>query len=156
MGEDQATSPSATVSAEVLELFKESIPDKVKTKLPVAKASSEDKVTRANEESQDKLIAAYTQVVKQQLKLQRPLSAWIIALFGIQPLILNGIIVFLIVVCMKSETLMPLLFEFLRYYIGAVVVELLGLVAIIIKSTFSSSLPKIVEKMFSSNRKDRE
>lgn len=152
MGEEQPV--STALSEEVLELFKQSFPHKVKTKLPVLKDSPEDKVNKANQEAQDKLISAYTQVINQQLTLQRPLSAWIIVLFGLQLLILNGIIVFLIVICMKNDTTLPILLEFLKYYIGAVVVELLGLVAIIIKSTFNSSLPKIIEKVISSNKKE--
>lgn len=152
MGEEQ--SATTEFSAEVLELFKESFPYRVKTKLPVIKDSPEDKVNKANQEAQDKLIDAYAQVINQQLILQRPLSAWIIVLFGLQLLILNGIIVFLIVICMKNDATLPILLDFLKYYIGAVVVELLGLVAIIIKSTFSSSLPKIIEKVISSNKKE--
>lgn len=154
MGEDESVTFSTTLPAEALELFKKSFPDRVKTKLPVLKNSPEAKVNQANLEAQEQLVNAYTNVINHQLTLQRPLSAWIIALLGLQLFILNGIIVFLIVICMKSETMLPVLLEFLKYYIGAVVVELLGLVAIIIKSTFSSSLPKIIEKVLSSNKKD--
>lgn len=147
-----ATTTPLIKTEDVFGLLRQDVPSEVRSQLPVAQGSVADKIAQANQASKDLMVDAYAKVINQQMELQRPLSIGVIILFGLQLLALNAVILVLIYICHDDIQELTLLFDFLKYYIGAVVVELLGLVTIIVKSTFSSKLPQIVENIFGSKK----
>ena len=102
--------------------------------------------------AQGKLVDQYIKADNQRLEQQTSLLEKILRLTWVQVWLFNGVILVMIGAVMVrmfvfGESDFTGLFDFLKYYVGAVLVELLGMLAFISKSIFSSSYDKIMEKV---------
>ena len=116
--------------------------------------SAEEKIFEANNKAREALLGSYIKEEGLRQQRQKPITIAIIILLSVQ-LILFNVLIFILVLngakTIESEIFSHLL-DFLKYYIGAVVVELLGLIATITANTFSSNLSKNISKMFYENK----
>ncbi len=135
---------------EIFNQLSKSIPNNIKVNIPDIKEISDKKVEEFNDELKNQVIKSFVKGENQRLSLQKPISNWIFIIFSVQLVVFNFIIFYLILRYLpnsNAETL-KLLLGFLKYYIGAVVVEIIGFISIVLKSTFSFNTNKIVENIF--------
>ena len=78
-----------------------------------------------------------------------------IILTGFQVVVFNVIIAGTgwFVFHLNDASVFPLFFDILKYYIGATVVELIGILAFIIKGTFTSDHTKLMEILLNRDKK---
>lgn len=135
---------------EILNQLSQSIPNNIKVNIPDIKEKSDKKVEKFNDELKNQVIESFVKGENQRLSLQKPISNWVFIIFSVQLVIFNFIIFYLILKYLPNlnENSLKLLLDFLKYYIGAVVVEIIGFISIVLKSTFSFNTKKIVESIF--------
>ncbi len=93
----------------------------------------------------------------QRLKQQRPLLFSIIALLAIQLLLFNGVVIAIVFSLWGTEdpNLLMGLFDFLKYYLGVVVAELVGMLFFVTKNSFSFNSQSVINGFLDSkNRPD--
>lgn len=130
--------------------LKNKVPSKnVDVVLPENEAQSpEDKIEEANEDTSDllrksaieKIIEAYTKAETERSGRQTPLFQCIRWITVVQ-LIAFNLIIAVTGICSflsNDNEVITLFFEICKYYIGAIIVELIGMLAFIMKGTFSS------------------
>lgn len=149
-------------SKRIAEELKDAIPSDPTVKMPSysedsdgngeKKFSTEAKVDDANTKTKNTLLALLDKSEKARLSQQKPLLVTIGVCVGVQLLLFNVVIILLIIQWWGTEnaTIVTELLEFLKYYIGAVVVELIGMIVFITKSTFTSYAGKMIEKLVGS------
>lgn len=100
-----------------------------------------------------KLINLYIDCEKERLNQQKPLLESVIkltkTLIWLFNIVIGLITVSVIILCfVQSDTsILQSLFDFLKYYVGAVLVELIGMLIFIVKGVFSSNYNKIMESV---------
>lgn len=108
-------------------------------------------------DSRAKLVNLFIDCEKERLEQQKPLLNSVIALTKTLIWLFNIIIglitlaVIVISIIQSNTSVLPDLFDFLKYYIGAVLVELVGMLLFIVQSVFSSKYNKIVDSILTSN-----
>lgn len=134
----------------ILNQLSQSIPNNIEVKIPDIQKTSDKTVEELNDELKNQVIKSFVKGENQRLSLQKPISNWVFIIFSIQLVIFNFIIFYLILKYLPNlnEESLKLLLDFLKYYIGAVVVEIIGFISIVLKSTFSFNTKKIIENMF--------
>ena len=149
-------------SKRIVEELKGSIPSDPTVKMPgnpedsvkngEKNSSAEAKVDDANTKTKNTLLGLLDKSEAARLSQQKPLLRAIVACVGAQLLLFNVVIILLIIQWWGTEnsTIVTGLLEFLKYYIGAVVVELIGMIVFITKSTFTSYAGKMIEKLIGS------
>jgi hypothetical protein len=168
MAEDNLTPPDGTTSVEyVLDSYKaemkNDVPEVPNVKIPQSETPPEGIITDANTTALDPLVVAQGKIVDQYIKfeetrltLQKPLQTNVIELTKLLIWLFNivigaitfAVLIFCFVQAAYSTQILDMYFEFLRYYIGAVLLELLGLLAFIIKSVFASNYSKVIDSIF--------
>ena len=157
---DQVIAEAASKLADV----NKNIPQQPDISLPQNKVVCQDAIGKVNNEfesamidSRAKLINLYIHCEEQRLSQQSPLLQSVINMTTTLIKAFNWVIgilsVAVIAFCFwqgDSTTLQSLL-DFLKYYIGAVIAELIGLIIFIAKGVFSSNYEKIIEKVFGSD-----
>lgn len=135
---------------EILNQLFQSMPNNLEVDIPDVEEVSVEKIERINDSLQNQIIDSFVKGENQRLSLQKPISNWVFIIFSIQLLVFNFIIFYLIFRHMPNfnNKSFELLLGFLKYYIGAVVVEIVGFVSIVLKSTFSFNSKKIIENIF--------
>lgn len=138
------------VSNEILNQLFPSVPSNIKINIPAIKKTSDKEVEKFNEELKQPIIDSFIKGEDQRLSLQKPVSNWVFIIFSVQLLAFNFIIFYLIFKYLPglNDISFSYLLDFLKYYIGAVIVEIIGFISIILKSTFSFNTKKIVENIF--------
>ena len=145
-------------------------PKEVSVNLPQDDIPSENKIAKANIKAEEALFDArlkitnlYIECEQKRLEQQKPLLDAVIGLTKIQLICFNVVICVLTYVIATVSffkmdlELWKVMLDFLKYYIGAVVVELLGMLFFIAKSTFSSNYNKIMENILDPNpKKDKK
>ena len=117
------------------------------------------KVEAAMIDSRAKLVNLYIDCEKERLIQQRPLLISVIKLNQILIWLFNiviSIITISVIVLsfVQSDTsILKDLFDFLKYYVGAVVVELIGMLFFIVRGVFTSNYNKIIESVLKSESK---
>lgn len=141
---------------ELLEPLIDQIPQDTYIDIPAtATATSEEIVSDANSKLEDSLLKIFNKSEENRLKQQKPLLIAIIVLVAIQLVAFNVIIWMLVsnILGQKDSQLIMALLEFLKYYIGAVIVELIGLVVLVAQTTFSMHPTKMLEKVIQNRNK---
>lgn len=126
------------------------IPKVVKSDLPEQKETSEQQINKMNMAAQTSLLEILSQNEQERLKQQNPLRTWLLILVSGQMVAFNVIMGYMVYrVCsnLTSEIIADIL-DFFKYFIGAVLVELIGMVWFITKSTFTSTARDIVKGLF--------
>lgn len=142
---------------EAEKLLRNRVPKVPKAKIPGEKAEAEKIIVQANDNAlnaQSSILALIADSEKARLEKQKPVLYWVIAFVGSQLLAFNAIIALVIwsAATNSSNGNFALIFEFLKYYIGAVLVELIGMIVFITQSTFKS-VTKQMLKIVSDNGK---
>ena len=82
----------------------------------------------------EKLSNKFVEQQEQIVKFRSTITVWFAIITALQLLVINVLIFFAI---FKSQEIMPMLLDFLKYFVGATFVELLGGLFIIVKFVFS-------------------
>lgn len=138
-------------------LLRSQVPEVPEAKIPDEKAEAEKIIVQANDNAlnaQSSILALIADSEKARLEKQKPVLYWVIVFVGSQLFVFNAIIAFVIwsAATNSSNENFALIFEFLKYYIGAVLVELIGMIVFITQSTFKS-VTKQMLKIVSNNVK---
>ena len=110
-------------------------------------------------ETRAKLVNHYIECEKGRLEQQRPLLMSVIkintTLIWLFNIVIGIITISAIVLCfVQSDTsILDGLFDFLKYYVGAVVVELIGMLFFIVRGVFSFDYKKIMESVLNTETK---
>lgn len=136
---------SSSVETKLVEL----VPDVKGTIIPQKRALNGN-ASVVNENSRavmDEFLDAFNKAEAARTNREQPVLKALIVLTVIQIVAFNVIIggAGIYVFRLNSLEGISLYFDILKYYIGATVVELIGMFAFIVKSTFSSSHSKMME-----------
>lgn len=140
----------------LLESLNSHLPETPQIDMPVLTATpSEEKVSDANSKLEDAIANAFSKSEAERMEQQKPLLISIIALVAIQLLAFNYIIHLLVskIITSTDTALITALLDFLKYYIGAVIVELVGLVVLVANTTFSMHPSKMLESIIQNRKK---
>ena len=143
---------------ELLEPLIGQIPQDTYIDIPAtATATSEEIVSDANSKLEDSLLKIFKKSEEIRLEQQKPLLIAIIVLVAIQLIAFNVIIWLLVsnILEQKEPQLITALLDFLKYYIGAVIVELIGLVVLVAQTTFSMHPTKMLERVIQNNKQGK-
>ena len=106
------------------------------------------------------IISAYTDNEKNRADRQKPLLNVVCWFTGLQLFVFNlviaGAIVFIFFFKSKNQCLASQVFDILKYYIGATVVELIGMLIFITKGTFSDNHAKIMKDLLKSDTSEKD
>lgn len=103
------------------------------------------------EEYNRKLINAYIKGETFHLKGQKPVGIIIAIAVGLQLIAFNVLIYIVALSNYDFETL-KIILDFMKYYVGAVVVEMLGLCLIVVRGVFSMSIGKVVKQILANKK----
>ena len=97
----------------------------------------------------NEVLDAFTKTENARERREKPLLITLIVLMTIQVVAFNIIIAGagIYIFSLKDTSVLQLFFDVLKYYIGATVVELIGIFAFVIKGTFISGHSKLVEML---------
>lgn len=143
---------------ELLEPLIGQIPQDTYIDIPAtATATSEEIVSDANSKLEDSLLKIFKKSEEIRLEQQKPLLIAIIVLVAIQLIAFNVIIWLLVsnILEQKEPQLITALLDFLKYYIGAVIVELIGLVVLVAQTTFSMHPTKMLERVIQNKKQGK-
>lgn len=157
--EAPAPQPPEPPGSAILEAFRQNVegmvPTSAKNDLPEQKQNSQQVIDDINASAFNKLLNILDQSEKERLKQQKPLRNCLLWFIGLQMLVFNvviGYIVFYVCKEIKLDVISKVM-DFLIYYIGAVLVELIGMIWFITKSTFSSSSKEIIKGLLDRMKK---
>lgn len=126
------------------------VPSAPESNIPNQKNESDRIIKQANDKAinaQSSIIGLITESERSRLEKQKPVLSWVIAFVGSQLFVFNALIAFTIIFSAiknpNNENFL-IIFEFLKYYIGAVLLELIGMIVFITKSTFTSSTKEML------------
>ena len=149
-----------------LDFLGEQVPQKPDVNIHQNVVPYQDTIDKVNTEaeiamldSRAKLVNLYIECEKERLNQQKPLLESVIALTRTLIWIFNVIIglitsaVLIISIVQSDTSVLPALFDFLKYYIGAVLVELVGMLLFIVQGVFSSKYSKIVDCILPDNER---
>ena len=133
------------------EKLKQKVPKSVESDLPKQRHDSSKAIQEINENATSTLMEVLHSSEEARIKQQKPLQISLLVFVGIQLLFFNGIIGFLVVhSCqLDNQSITANVLEFLKYYVGAVLVELIGMIMFITKSKFTSPAQDIIKGFFS-------
>lgn len=151
----------------IIDVLAEEVPNTLTNTIP--STPSKDEITQKIERHNNKMamipgdarsaaVWSFIEHEKQRADRQKPLL-YIIAVFtGFQLLVFNIIISVIAGLAFHNGTLdvISLFFDIFKYYIGATVAELIGMLYFITKGTFSSDHVKIMELLFGDKKSDNQ
>ena len=112
-------------------------------------------IEESNEKAKSAIIKSYAKNETERVKRQKYLLWAVVALTAIQMVFFNGVIAGVVYLSFKSgeqETINNI-FDILKYYIGATVVELIGMIVYITSGTFSSSHVDTMKMLIQGSKK---
>lgn len=98
------------------------------------------------------IIKKYLEGEDYHLRGQKPVSI-IIAIAVVLQLIAFNVLIYIITLGTYDSYKLQLLLDFIKFYTGAVIVEMLGLCSVVVKGVFSMSLGKMVEHIIKRKNK---
>ena len=90
------------------------------------------------------IIETYLKGELTHLEQQKPVGIIIAVSVGIQLIVFN-VLIYLVTLKNYDIEKTKLMLDFMKYYIGAVIVEMIGLCWIVVKGVYSSSIEKMAE-----------
>lgn len=129
------------------------VPSSLKNTVPNApsKDETQEKINEynANKEAKRAVIGNYKQSEEARLERQPRLMSWVVGLTSFQLVVFNIVIAFTGWFTLKNGnvTVAEMYFDILKYYIGATVAELIGMIWFVTKGTFSSDHIKTIDHM---------
>ena len=144
---------------EIIEQFVSFFPKSLQLDISDTKKSkkkSEEKINNANESIEEKIVDAFVASEEQKTSRQKPIANYVLIIFAMQLIAFNLIMFFIVYKTInhfETHNFLEII-EFLKYYVGAVVVELIALVTIIVKGSFTLKSNSIVEQIVKRKNKD--
>lgn len=137
------------------DLLRESISDSSKQKSDIAspQKTGDEKVREINNNTIDTFLKLVSDSEEKRLNRQKPLQNCILIFVGMQLLFFNGIMVALVVRLFSTSNVEVIksTLDFLKYYVGAVLVEMIGMIVFITRSTFTTLSREIISGIFRKN-----
>lgn len=146
-----------TEKASVITELQQSIPQEMQIEMPALSGETKDeKIESANEKTRLSLLKILQKSEDARLKQQKPVLYIIGGCVLLQLIFFNVVMAMLVWQWWGTEdtVLATALLDFLKYYIGAVVVELVGMLVFITRSAFTSNSKKIIERILPPNSKN--
>lgn len=111
-----------------------------------AASKTKNIIKQANNQTLESILGFISKSEDARIERQNPVLYVVLVLTLIQLLVFNGLISFVIYSAVKTPEAgnLPIIVEFLKYYIGAVLVEMIGMIVFITKSTFTSSTKEML------------
>lgn len=128
---------------ELVKTLQDTLPQKTIINIAKDTANSKQKIDNYNE----KIIETYRKSEEAHLKQQKPVGIIIAIVVGIQLIAFNVLIYIVVLRSYELDTLTVIL-NFMKYYTGAVIVEMLGLCLVIVKGVFNTNIGKVIEHIF--------
>lgn len=128
---------------ELVKILQEALPQKSIIDIAKDTEDSKQKIDNYNE----KIIETYRKSEEEHIKQQKPVGIIIAIVVGIQLIAFNVLIYIVVLRSYELETLNAIL-NFMKYYTGAVIVEMLGLCLVIVKGVFNTNIGKVIEHIF--------
>lgn len=151
MDNEQHTPPETDSSKEDLreafEILKAQIPQQSEVQVQIPKSNSGN----VSDHNHD-IIKVYLDIQNEHLKQQKTVGL-ITALAVVAQLVAFNILIFLVVLLNFDFQTKSLLLEFMKYYIGAVIVEMLGLCYFIVRCVYTTNIEKIAEHIVKQKNK---
>lgn len=103
-------------------------------------------IKHANNQTLESILGFISKSEDARINRQNPVLYVVLVLTLLQLVVFNGLIVFVIYSAVENPEVrnLSVILEFLRYYIGAVLVEMIGMIVFITKSTFTSSTKEML------------
>lgn len=123
--------------------LKEDVPSSKKINTTPSATENSDEIVSVYNKSMEKYVESVQKSMSQRHKLQKPILDCIKRLLNVLiwsfNIIIGVIVIFSALYCFRNsdDDLLIQLLDFLKYYVGAVVVELLGMLYFVTKSVFS-------------------
>lgn len=142
------------VSTSVEDKLVDLVLDANETILPQQVCNGDNPIDYENDQVLKSAIQAFNQGETDRSKRKKPLLWALIILTAFQVIVFNVIIAgtgwFLF--RLNDVSVLPLFFDILKYYIGATLVELIGILTFIIKGTFTSDHTKLMETLLNRDK----
>lgn len=152
-----------------LDNLSDEIPQQPNINIPQKSVSYQEEIDDVNAKAESAMVDSHTKLInlyidceKKRLEQQKPLLESVIkltkTLIWLFNVVIGLITISVIVLCfVHSDTsILQSLFNFLKYYVGAVLVELIGMLIFIVKGVFSSNYNKIMESVLKPDSKKDE
>lgn len=112
-------------------------------------------IEESNEKAKTAIIKSYAENETERVKRQKYLLWAVVALTAIQMIFFNLVIAGAVFLSFKSgeQDTINSLFDILKYYIGATVVELIGMIVYITSGTFSASHVDTMKMLIQGSKK---
>lgn len=130
----------------VYQALEENVPSRFKIEVKKEKPATK-KVSEYNKD----IIETYLKGEDTHLKQQKPVGIIIAIAVGLQLIAFNVLIFTIVLQNYDIETLRILL-DFMKYYTGAVIIEMLGMCWLVVKGVYSVSIGKMVEHILKKNK----
>ena len=98
-----------------------------------------------------KLLSNFIAQQNQTIRLRAIITKWFAFITALQLLVVNVLIFFAIY---ANQEVMPMLLDFLKYFVGATFVELLGGLIIIVKFIFNHETSDMIKHLYVDPKKD--
>lgn len=150
--------PFQVILEEATKSLENQVPPVQESKLPNEKNKAENIIKQANDRTQESILGFIAKSEDARLKRQNPVLYIVLFLVLLQLVVFNGLIIFVIYTALKNQTYgdLSLILEFLKYYIGAVLVEMIGMIVFITKSTFTSSTKEMLNVVKSWSKREKQ
>jgi hypothetical protein len=136
----------------LIEELESYVPDSLTTCLPKESQNSfRDKVNGYN----SRVLKQYIKTEEAHLIMQKKIAI-IIAVGVFLQIIAFNVIMFFVVLKDFDAAQYELMLDFLKYYIGAVVVELLGLCAFIVRSVYKTTIGQLAEHIIKQHNNTKQ
>lgn len=144
------------IENEIIEQLKKKVPNSAQFDIEDA-TTPKVKIINANVSAEDKIMEIFINSEQQKALRQKPITKYILWIFAIQLLVFNAIIFFIVKKALGHFTTSNFveIINLLKYYVGAVIVELLSLVAVIINSSFNLKTNTIIKDIIKHKQKNR-
>lgn len=144
-----------TVSRRAAENLMQKMPQQMQNDLPNSPSNSNKTIQQINEQVEEQLLGILSTNEKERIKQQKPLQISLLVFVGVQLVVFNGIIGYWVfhIFRLAQPDLITGTLDFLKYYIGAVLVELIGMIVFITKSTFTSPTQTIIKGLLGRTQK---
>lgn len=125
----------------------ERIPDALQSDLPKQEQTSEQSIEDINTKAENSLLKILDKSETERLKQQKPRRNCLLFFVGVQLFAFNGVIIYMVYrMCEKLDAqIITSILDFCKYYIGAVFLELIGMIWFITRSTFTSTSKDIIK-----------
>lgn len=139
ISEEREEQDVESLLSEIFSELENQIPSQPKVEVKSEK-SGKNKIDDYNTD----IIKMYLMGEQTHLEGQKPVSI-IIAIAVLLQIIAFNVLIYIVSLKTHDTTKLELLLDFMKYYTGAVIVEMLGLCLIVVKGVFPMSLGKMVE-----------